>query len=213
MPRTWRSIWPRHALELPAGVPQNPLALYSKLTGIRTAGRLFPADAGPSGWNFLSGENILHPTLNSELSLPSSAFNHWLACVFSFSGSGQFKRLLFVVVVCFWILCVEQKIAYVWCVLDIHGTQSVFSDWEKILQKMNDTADILVIPLNMQPKLAITMQLRYTTNTQQSMAFLLIFFLSRAWELLKKKKLFLKLANPSSPKLPLTYILILNIFS
>lgn len=131
---------------------------------------------------------ILHLTVNSPyrplLSIIGSP------CVFSFSGSGQFKRLLFVVVVCFWIFCVEQKIACVWCVLDIHGTQSVFSDWEKILQKMNDTADILVIPLNMQPKLAITMQLRYTTNTQQSMAFLLIFFLSRAWELLKKKKNF-----------------------
>lgn len=39
---------PGHPLRFIARVLQNPLALYNKLTGIRTAGDFFPAETGPS---------------------------------------------------------------------------------------------------------------------------------------------------------------------
>lgn len=100
---------PGHLLWLTAGAPQNKLALYNKLPGIGTAGGLFLEILVQDAGSLFAEENVLHPVLNSELSLPFCAFTDWLVCVFSFLGSEQFKGLLCVViVVCCKIICVSS---------------------------------------------------------------------------------------------------------
>lgn len=102
-----------HPLQFTAGAPQNPIVLYSNLANIEIAGSLFflqtlIQDIQDS---FFPAENSLRPVLNNELSLSSCACNYWLACGFFFSGSGQFKGLLFIIVFFFTLnlLCLAEN--------------------------------------------------------------------------------------------------------
>lgn len=147
-----------HPLQFTAGAPQNPIVLYSNLANIEIAGSLFflqtlIQDIQDS---FFPTENSLPPVLNNELSLSSCACNYWLACGFFFSGSGQFKGLLFIIVFFFPLnlLCLAENGMCPMCPAHTWHSKSFQSLKEMTIRnEWVIFADTLVVYLNVQPKL------------------------------------------------------------